>query len=696
MTVDGQPQPITTTPVLADRSAVALVVDASADGGPGLQPGLGGLVDFALALPPATRTTVVADSTPPAVVSPLRPGPANVLPGLSGIMPGGTRQTAAALDLAIAQLPREPDGPRLVVLYTGADRTDASVDDLAARLRADGVVLAAVSTAGDGYWAAVATGTGGVAVAARPAGVLHAFAQVETALRARSLVTLPVRSGTRAVVHAGPLAVDTEIPGAADARVDPLIITAAVVLGVVVLGLIGSAVIRRRRRGRPVWNIPERAAPAVHRGPLLTAIENALAVGGPVVVRPAEGRAGMGVTTAMLEFAHRYRDAYEVAWWIAAQDPQLIADQMARLAETLGVAAPTDTAHGAAAAALAALRSRGRWLLVFDDAVSRRDLAPFLPEGAGHVLLGAAGPDWGDEGVPVPPFTRAESVELLRARRDGLTAADADRVAAALADVPLDVDAAAATLAATGLSADAYRDALAAAGSVGAARSAAVGSPPDAGAAWFVAFDRLAVDDPTALALLTLLAWLGPEPVPLALLAGRPDHLPPALAGQDPAALVTTLARRGLVQVDQETVQQHRVPAAHLVRRTADERPDGVGWATWVVRLLRATVPPDPADPAGWPRWRRLIPLVLTATDPSRPLDDVAVDVGWLLRQAAGFLRARGEQECARALLEDAYDLYRRQLGRDHPETRAAARALADNLRALRRADQAGPVVEAE
>ena len=47
---------------------------------------------------------------------------------------------------------------------------------------------------------------------------------------------------------------------------------------------------------------------------------------GAVVVRPVEGRAGMGVTTAMLEFAHRYRDAYDVAWWIAAEDPQLIAD----------------------------------------------------------------------------------------------------------------------------------------------------------------------------------------------------------------------------------------------------------------------------------------------------------------------------------------------------------------------------------
>jgi len=113
-----------------------------------------------------------------------------------------------------------------------------------------------------------------------------------------------------------------------------------------------------------------------------------------------------------------------------------------------------------------------------------------------------------------------------------------------------------------------------------------------------------------------------------------------------------------------------------------------------VVRLLRAAVPTDPREPASWPAWRELMPHVLAATDPGRPLDDVAVEVGWLLHQAAVFLRARGEQESARALLEDAHDLYRRKLGRDHPETRTAALALADNLRALGHSDQAGRLLE--
>jgi Tetratricopeptide repeat len=678
VTVDGQRQPTITEPLLSDRLAMALVVDTSTAGGPGLPPGLRGLVDFALAAPPATRATLVTDTTPPAVVAPLRPGPASVLPGLSGLTPLGDRQTATALDLAIAQLPHEPDSPRLVVLYTAANNAGGSPGALAARLRAEGVVLAVVTTAeDDAYWAAVAAGTCGVVVRARSTAVVDAFAQVTTELRTRFLVTLPAPArAAPAVVQVGPRSADVEIPTASDGGVDPAIVLAAAAVGAVALALGGVAIVRRRRRAQPVRSVPDPATPSVDRGSVLTAIENALAAGGPVVVRAADGRAGLGVTTAMVQFAHRYRDAYDVAWWIAAQDPQLIADQMAQLAEALGVAAPTDTAEQATAAALAALRERGRWLLVFDDAGSRRDLARFLPDGAGHVLVGTTDPDWGAREVPVPPFSRAESVGLLQIRREGLTAAEADHVAEALRDVPLDIDTAGATLAATGMSVTSYVDAVAAAAAVS------------------VAFDRLAADEPPALALLTLFAWLSPEPVPRDLLAEHSGQLPPTLAGHDRSQLTATLGRRGLIRVDEQGVQLHRVPAAHLVRRTIEERPGGARWATWAVRLLHAAVPPDPTDPTSWPACRRLIPHVLAATDPGRPLDDVAVEVGGLLRAAAVFLQARGEQQSARALLEDVHDLYRRKLGRDHAQTRSAARALADNLRALGHPDHARRVLE--
>ena len=72
----------------------------------------------------------------------------------------------------------------------------------------------------------------------------------------------------------------------------------------------------------------------------------------------------------------------------------------------------------------------------------------------------------------------------------------------------------------------------------------------------------------------------------------------------------------------------------------------------------------------------RLLPHVLAATDPTRRLDDVVLEVGWLLHSAGSYLSARGELRAARALFEDAHDLYRRRLGPDHPDTLAAARTI--------------------
>ena len=60
------------TAITGTRSTVtrALVVDASADGGPMLPVGLAGGANLVLAAPPTMRSTLVTDSTPPVVALP--------------------------------------------------------------------------------------------------------------------------------------------------------------------------------------------------------------------------------------------------------------------------------------------------------------------------------------------------------------------------------------------------------------------------------------------------------------------------------------------------------------------------------------------------------------------------------------------------------------------------------------------------
>jgi len=194
--------------------------------------------------------------------------------------------------------------------------------------------------------------------------------------------------------------------------------------------------------------------------------------------------------------------------------------------------------------------------------------------------------------------------------------------------------------------------------------------------AWSVAVDRLATDDPPALALLTFAAWLAPHPIPLTLLTEHPTLLPPPLAEVAPGGLeeqAATLQRRGLARLDADSLQVHTASAARLRARTAADRPGDVGWPVVAVRVLHAAVV---ADPAGRSTWRQLLPHVLAATDPTRDLDEAGADVGRLLQLAGRHLRARGETRSARALLTDAHDLYRQQFGDDHPDTVASARDL--------------------
>ena len=254
-------------------------------------------------------------------------------------------------------------------------------------------------------------------------------------------------------------------------------------------------------------NIPDRSVPLVGHLALLAAVQRTLRVGQRALLRPAEGSAGTGATTAMVEFAHRNADNYDLAWWIRATDPELVPDELAALAEALGVAGAHDDAATAAARALEALHHRDRWLLIFDDAANPHQLTRFLPTGPGHLVITSSDPGWRSYATAhtVEPFSRAESVALLTARRPDLPADDAVRVAAALEDLPAAMDPAAALLAHTGMSTDSFLRLL--------SHRCVGGRPDPVAATWRIAVDRLDVVDPVGLAVLTLVSWLGPAPV---------------------------------------------------------------------------------------------------------------------------------------------------------------------------------------
>jgi hypothetical protein len=440
--------------------------------------------------------------------------------------------------------------------------------------------------------------------------------------------------------------------------------------------------------GRRVWTIPARVRGFTGRDELLTELEAAPRPEGSTVMQAVTGMGGIGKTTTAIEYAHRHHDDFDIAWWVPAENPALIRERLAELALALDLATATDPAGMGAARLLGELARRDRWLLVFDDAEDPRALREYLPEGPGRVLITSRNPAWQRFAatVGVREFTRSDSIAVLHRLAPELTDVEADRVAEAVGDLPLAVEQAGSLLADTGLTVDEYLRLLAERAQDVLNHDPGGAYPQSLAASWAVAVDRLTLDDPTAMDLLTLVAWCGPEPVPLSLLTGYPDALSDQLRpiATDPLLLARctgVVHRRGMATVSAHGIQLHRVPAALL--RARSQGPEGAasGWAAAVVRLLEKAAPGNlRTDPSGWPPWKRLLPHVLAAAGRDDALDAVPAAATRLLDLAASYLLVRGEVQAALAPSERAYGVRRGKLGDDHPDALTSASNLALNL----------------
>ncbi|MFI0409905.1 tetratricopeptide repeat protein [Actinomadura sp. 3N508] len=457
-----------------------------------------------------------------------------------------------------------------------------------------------------------------------------------------------------------------------------------------------------------LMNVPGHQHIFVGRHDELGELDAALEASGGVVVAAVHGLGGVGKSTLAARYAahHAERtDGFGPVWWITAENPEGVQAGLAALATALQpVLTRVLPLEELAGWALDWLSCHEGWLLVLDNVEDPADIASVMDRAArGRVLITSRlGEGWhrfGAEVVRLEVLTPAQAVELLtriaRPCRDGADLDGAEDLAAELGYLPLAVEQAAAFLHQNRLSPRAYLDLLAdspvqmfdlpATGGDAARTIARI---------WRTTLDQLTAT-PLAGRLLRILAWYAPDTIPRSLPEGlhiaapsagrraRPSgwtrrrhrHAPasnPVEPAQLQQALGSLAAYNMITLHDDGAISVHRLVQA--LARTPDpadphrQRVDVDDARDTATHLLNRARPANAYDPASWPNWRRLLPLVdaLAAHAPPGTDTDTTAE---LLTHTADFLEDQGALARAIIYRQRAIASTQRLHGDHHPDT---------------------------
>src|SRR5215469_13582765 len=466
-----------------------------------------------------------------------------------------------------------------------------------------------------------------------------------------------------------------------------------------------------------VWKVPARNPNFTGRGRELARLASGLAANSMVTVQAVHGMGGVGKTQLATEYAHLHATSYDVVWWIAAEKPAAIPDQFTALAKRLGLDVAGDP-EALAAQVNEALRETPGWLIIFDNADTVENIAPWLPCGPlpggalGHVITTTRRGGFAALGrvLDLNVIGLDAGVTLLRGRVPNLDQRTGERITEELGRLPLALEQAAAYLDQTGMPAAEYLDLLRRRATDLYARGQVTGRPDTIATLWDLNLDTIGGAHPATVELLGLCAWMAPEPVPLDLFTAHAGQLPGLLTAvaADPLAFTDTVAVAidySLAKRTQAGLQLHRLVQAAIRARPSPaprNSPPGRNGdpLPQVLGLLRADAPQRiPEEPEGWPRWAVLLPHVLAATSyldgAARHLGQQALaDGAWLLERAGTYLQVHGQLAEARELINAALAIYECTYGPDDPDVAGCLNGLAAILRGLGDAAGARPLAE--
>jgi len=450
-----------------------------------------------------------------------------------------------------------------------------------------------------------------------------------------------------------------------------------------------------------VWNVARRNPLFTGREELLDTLKTTLSSGHSAALTALAGLGGVGKSQLALEYAHRYQADYELVWWFAAEESTSVFSGFSALARELDL--PEHDASEQIVVVQAVLRylhQRRGWLLIFDNAEDPEAIAPFLPQGAGHLLLTSRNPNWTGiaKKLEVTTWPREEAVDYLLKTAGLDDRAGAGRLAHTLGDLPLALAQAAAYIAASpGMRS--YYDYVALFNTQRAALWAAEEKPhgydQTVGTTWTMAMKRVEDEAPAGTLLLRLCAFFAPENIPIGLLerlAGHASDLQADLL-QNPIAWnsgLAALAKYSLVTRSDDGISVHRL--VQTVTRDRMGKEEEARWREHALALLIDAWPGD--DYRQWGDCEALLPHAQACAERVETGDAESEHFAKLAALMGYFLDARGLYGSAEPLYQRALLARERVLGLEHPSTLTSVNNLASLLESTGRYAEAEPLYQ--
>jgi Tetratricopeptide repeat/NB-ARC domain len=418
-----------------------------------------------------------------------------------------------------------------------------------------------------------------------------------------------------------------------------------------------------------IWFAPARNHHFAGREDELSRLSEALSRRGRVAAQSVSGLSGVGKSSLAVEYAHRFKQEFNLVWWIDAESPSLVGEQLRQLALTLGVNEEGSSVSQAINSCHRALQNRTRWLLVFDNAEDPEPLLSYLPSGPGQILITTRDSRWGQvsEIITLDVMKRSESIKLLVSSVPKINRAAAGVIAHEVGDLPLAVVQAGTLMAESGMSAQEYLALYKQEAGSLLAEGVPVRYGRSLATVTLLVTTKIETKSPLGLRILGLMSVLAPARVPMQWLE--------AFCGEGALrtrGAVALLRRYGIMRLTtQGDPTLHRAISAVVRDSFSAEALQQVRHDA--VKFVTSVAPASAEDPDSWVIWTVLTPHVfalIPAQSKSSELRRCAILACWNLMERGN---SKATVHFARQLAEG----WATSLGPIDPETIEAGIVLA-------------------